>query len=174
MRTDRRRDKTKLIVAFRNFVSAPKIVKKLCLRFRFLIQWLFKTTTFMLMSTYPRWNLKVWGLQPSPLTCLQIWDHLKLMLQTSQKRIFFHGHKHSWTLMPRSDVRITTLKTFHISFNYYSSKQRMYTILLESKYYKSCLTFSACSYTHKKVKQLFFTVVCSLKRGPKHVAAGVL
>jgi len=47
-------------------------------------------------------------------------------------------------------------KEFHISFNCYISKQRMHTILLESKYYKSCLTLPACSYTHTKVKQLFF------------------
>jgi hypothetical protein len=69
MRTDRGRDMTKLIVTFRNFVKAPKIVKKICLRLCFLIQWVFKITAFMLMSTYPRRNLRVWWLQPSSLTC---------------------------------------------------------------------------------------------------------
>ena len=49
----------------------------------------------MLMSKYPRRNLRVWRLQPSLSTCPQIWDQLKLMAQTAQKRIFFHGHKHS-------------------------------------------------------------------------------
>ena len=75
-RTDRRRDMTKLKVSFGNFVNAPKIVKKSCLRLRVLIQWVFKMTAFMLMSTCPRRNLRVWWLQPSPLTCPQIWDHL--------------------------------------------------------------------------------------------------
>jgi len=52
----------------------------------------------------------------------------------------------------------------------------MLTILLESKYYKSCLTFLQAATRKLKVKQLFFTVVCSLRMsqwGPKHVEAGV-